>query len=180
MGAGQRFVMIFRSKKPSTTMEKVFSLYLPDLAQSSPFDDPETLQSGEHILLEEIHTLDESKLDTAYLLYSYLCKLSDSSELFTILNRTFGNNSQKRDSRRYDDSKRSTNTHTAPDVSSWYQTLGLSTSATLDEIKSAFRELMKKYHPDRFSTLSAEFQELANRKAQAIIEAYEFLINKMK
>jgi hypothetical protein len=175
-----RFVMIFRSMKDSTSIEKLFSLYLHDLVQSTPFDDPETMQPSDLILLEEILSLDESKSNTAYLLYSYLGKVSDSSELFKILDRTFGSNSQRSRSRKENSSNRSANNSTAEDPSSYYQTLGLSTSATLDEIKNAYRDLMKKYHPDRFSTLSSEFQELANRRAQAINEAYEYLLKKNK
>lgn len=173
----QRFVIIFRSMKPSTAIEKLLSLYLPDLAQSSPFDDPESMQPTESLLLEEVQSPREHQNDTAYLLYSYLDKISDSSELFRVLSGTFARSSRKSQTRGDNSSRERSDAHHQQDVAFYYKALGLSPSASLDEIKSAYRDLMKKYHPDRFSTLSLEFQELANRRAQSINEAYEFLIN---
>jgi hypothetical protein len=178
----QRFAMLFRSMKQSTTMEKLFSLYIPDLAQSTPFEEFETEQPPDIILLQEMQHIDESKIDTAYLLYSYLQKISDSSELFQILQRKFENNSREnrfRTQRESEEYENKTNIN-YKDSSYYYKILGLSESATIEEIKNSYRELMKKYHPDRFSTLSSEFQELANQKAQEINEAYEFLIRKMQ
>ncbi|HEY7319450.1 MAG TPA: J domain-containing protein [Candidatus Binatia bacterium] len=60
----------------------------------------------------------------------------------------------------------------APD---FYTTLGVSHRATADEIKSAHRELVKKYHPDLFSSVTQKAR--ANKKLQQINEAYAVLSN---
>jgi len=60
----------------------------------------------------------------------------------------------------------------APD---FYQILGVSPSASAEEIKSVHRELVKKYHPDLFPK-SAE-KARANKKLQQINEAYTTLSN---
>lgn len=54
----------------------------------------------------------------------------------------------------------------------YYKVLNVSTDATKDEIKKAFRSLAKKYHPDR----NANDKE-ALRKFQEVNEAYEVLSN---
>ncbi|MEA4976944.1 MAG: molecular chaperone DnaJ [Methanomassiliicoccaceae archaeon] len=53
----------------------------------------------------------------------------------------------------------------------YYETLGVSKTATQDEIKSAYRKLAKKYHPD----VSEEPKEVAEAKFKEISEAYEVL-----
>jgi DnaJ domain len=55
----------------------------------------------------------------------------------------------------------------------FYQALGVPPSATAADIKSAFRELAKQFHPDRFSTYTQ--QVWATQKMQRLNEAYSVL-----
>ncbi|MDR1466945.1 MAG: DnaJ domain-containing protein [Oscillospiraceae bacterium] len=59
-----------------------------------------------------------------------------------------------------------------------YEVLGISKNATTDEVKSAYRELAKKYHPDNYS--DNPLSDLASEKMREINEAYDFIINKEK
>ena len=57
----------------------------------------------------------------------------------------------------------------------FYTVLGVTRTATPEEIKSAHRELVKKYHPDLFPSATQKAQ--ANKKLQQINEAYAILSN---
>src|SRR3982750_3440667 len=52
----------------------------------------------------------------------------------------------------------------------YYETLGVSKTASEDEIRSAFRKLARKYHPD-----VAKDKKTAEEKFKQINEAYEVL-----
>lgn len=54
-----------------------------------------------------------------------------------------------------------------------YAILGVSPTATAEQIKSAYRELVKRYHPDRFRTYIQKVR--ATRKMQEINSAYAIL-----
>jgi DnaJ-domain-containing protein 1 len=56
-----------------------------------------------------------------------------------------------------------------------HRVLGIERGATRDEIAHAYREQMKRYHPDRVADLGEELQQLAHRKAVEIQRAYEEL-----
>ncbi|MFO0692061.1 MAG: J domain-containing protein [Polyangiales bacterium] len=56
----------------------------------------------------------------------------------------------------------------------WYANLELPPFASLDEVRKAYRDLMKRYHPDRHAT-DPERQRIATELAQSLTRAYESL-----
>ncbi|WP_312693369.1 J domain-containing protein [Caproiciproducens sp.] len=59
-----------------------------------------------------------------------------------------------------------------------YKVLGVSPNATDDEIKTAYRELAKKYHPDNYS--GSPIADLAGEKMKEINEAYDTVVAQRK
>ena len=59
-----------------------------------------------------------------------------------------------------------------------YTVLGVGRDATDDEIKAAYRELAKKYHPDNYS--DSPLSDLASEKMKEINEAYDQIMNERK
>ncbi len=57
-----------------------------------------------------------------------------------------------------------------------YEVLGLQEGATEEEIKKAYRDMVKKYHPDQYA--NNPLSDLAGEKLREINEAYEILIKK--
>ncbi len=55
-----------------------------------------------------------------------------------------------------------------------YEVLGVSKNASIDEIKAAYKELVKKYHPDKYR--DNPLSSLAEEKMKEINEAYESLM----
>ena len=53
-----------------------------------------------------------------------------------------------------------------------YEVLGISPSATDDEVKAAYRALARKYHPDNYA--NTEFSDIANEKMQTFEQKLEF------
>lgn len=54
-----------------------------------------------------------------------------------------------------------------------YEVLGVGKNASMDEIKSAYKELIKKYHPDKYQ--DNPLADLAQEKMKEVNEAYEYL-----
>lgn len=81
-----------------------------------------------------------------------------------------------------DDSSHSQSSHkkkSAQDIfEDPYQILGIAKDASKKEIQAAYKEAIKKYHPDKLSHLGEEFSDLANKKFIAIQNAYESLMKK--
>lgn len=59
-----------------------------------------------------------------------------------------------------------------------YKVLGVSSNATDDQIKAAYRDLAKKYHPDNY--VNNPLADLAQEKMQEINEAYDTIIAQRK
>ena len=57
-----------------------------------------------------------------------------------------------------------------------YQILNLSRTASLDEIKQAYRSQAARYHPDKVNHLGEELQQLAREKFHEIQWAYDRLV----
>lgn len=60
-----------------------------------------------------------------------------------------------------------------PETDSAYKILEIDPSASNDEIKKAYREMAKKYHPDKVSHLGEDFRKTAEEKFRAVNDAYE-------
>ena len=54
-----------------------------------------------------------------------------------------------------------------------YEVLGVSENATEEQIRTAYRELVKKYHPDAYA--NNPLADLASEKLKEINEAYDYL-----
>lgn len=54
-----------------------------------------------------------------------------------------------------------------------YKELGVSPSASDDEIKTAYRNLVKKYHPDRYANAPKDVQDSVSEKVKRINAAYD-------
>lgn len=60
-------------------------------------------------------------------------------------------------------------------MKNYYEILGVEITASKSDIKKAFRELAKKYHPDKFANDSLEKQKEAKDIFTKINQAYETL-----
>ncbi len=57
----------------------------------------------------------------------------------------------------------------------YYELLGVSRSASFDEIKRAYRREISKFHPDRFVNAPPDDQAYASERSQRLTEAYAIL-----
>ncbi|MES2766140.1 MAG: DnaJ domain-containing protein [Bacteroidota bacterium] len=102
---------------------------------------------------------------------------SDEEELRRIIDELSSDEGKKkRDDESFkNDFKNKSQNPDAAKLKSALSVLGISESATIDEIKSAFKKKMREFHPDKVATQKEEKQAAAHKKAQEISEAYQFL-----
>lgn len=56
-----------------------------------------------------------------------------------------------------------------------HEVLEVSSDASVEEIEKAYKEMARKYHPDRVNHLGAELQAMAHEKMVEITNAYDLL-----
>jgi len=86
----------------------------------------------------------------------------------------FSSNKKTKTNNTTDQKRNSFNTKTKDP----YEILGISPTASKSQIQAAYKEAIKKYHPDKLSHLGKEFSDLANRKFLEIQKAYDILMKK--
>ena len=62
----------------------------------------------------------------------------------------------------------------------WHEILEVNSSASLDEIRTAYKRKISMYHPDKVSSMGPEFDEIAQRKSKEINSAYDEAIAQKK
>ena len=54
-----------------------------------------------------------------------------------------------------------------------YDILGVSKTASDDQIKTVYRKMVKKYHPDKLTGVSEDVVKMAKEKFQSVKDAYD-------
>lgn len=103
--------------------------------------------------------------------FSELLDLS-KKELDSILNMYVGYEKQNRQQEK---KSRPTISRRKSEIERCSKILGVSSQAGMDELKKAYRQLVKLHHPDRFATASKAQQEIAKGRFIKIQLAYEYL-----
>ncbi len=62
----------------------------------------------------------------------------------------------------------------------YYKILGINNSASIDEVKKAYRKMAMKYHPDKLQGVSRDILKLAEEKFQLVQDAYENIMKSIK
>jgi hypothetical protein len=75
-----------------------------------------------------------------------------------------------------DDSSQQLDTNKVGGEVDWAAVLGLSDSATIGEVKDAYKVLIKKNHPDRVHDMSPAFKNLAESETKKINAAYQLAL----
>ena len=57
-------------------------------------------------------------------------------------------------------------------INNSYSILGISSNASIEEIKKSYRKLIKKYHPDKLQDVSDDVVKMAKSKFQSVQDAY--------
>ena len=85
----------------------------------------------------------------------------------------YGNTGNTSGSGSYSGGSGSSNGYRSHTLDSDYQILEISPNATDDEVKKAYRNLAKKYHPDRVAHLGDDMRKAAEEKFARLSQAYD-------
>lgn len=84
--------------------------------------------------------------------------------------KSYFDNDNKQEKEKY------SNGYSKDNPNRYYVILGVNKNITKDELKKAYYELVKKYHPDKFENSSKKEKEKAENMMKDINEAYEYLM----
>ncbi|WDD89847.1 DnaJ domain-containing protein [Fusobacterium nucleatum] len=87
-----------------------------------------------------------------------------------IFYKSYFDNDNKQEKEKY------SNGYSKDNPNRYYAILGVNKNITKDELKKAYYELVKKYHPDKFENSSKKEKEKAENIMKDINEAYEYLM----
>jgi hypothetical protein len=92
-----------------------------------------------------------------------------------------GTFNEKSSSNNYESSKKEEYEEIKYDENSveyFYSILNINRNSTIEDIKKAYKEEIRKYHPDKVEHLGNEFKEIAEKKAKDINKAYNYFRKK--
>lgn len=92
-----------------------------------------------------------------------------------------GNFNEKSSSNNYENSKKEEYEeikYNENSVEYFYLILNINSNSSVDDIKKAYKEEIRKYHPDKVEHLGNEFKEIAERKTKDINKAYNYFRKK--
>ncbi|WP_274235990.1 DnaJ domain-containing protein [Fusobacterium nucleatum] len=84
--------------------------------------------------------------------------------------KSYFDNDNKQEKEKY------SNGYSKDNPNRYYSILGVSKNVTKEDLKKAYYELVKKYHPDKFENSSKKEKEKAENMMKDINEAYEYLM----
>lgn len=90
--------------------------------------------------------------------------------------KEFEKKRKKNSNTNYSNSKKTNYSNLSPELQKAYSVLGIEPSASIDEIKSQKKKLLKRYHPDLYANQGEEMVKKATNKAQSINRAYEIIM----
>ena len=105
---------------------------------------------------------------------SFFFKKQNSFKQPTGQNHTdFTSQKETNKKRSYQQSNRKRSSQSIPTP---HEVLGITPDASKKEIQNAYKQAIKKYHPDKLSHLGKDFSNLANEKFLEIQKAYDTLM----
>lgn len=109
--------------------------------------------------------------DSDYNFHRNVDYLSEEDELKKIIDNL--NNNTNNQSKQNTNNYQSNNSNI--DLERAYSILKISSNSTIDEIKTAYKNRIKEYHPDKTVGLGEEIQKISQLKTQELNEAYSLL-----
>jgi DnaJ like chaperone protein len=62
----------------------------------------------------------------------------------------------------------------------WFEVLGVGPDASIEQIRNAYKKLIKQYHPDKLSNLAPELKNFAEMRTKELNQAYSEGVKKKR